>query len=61
MSYFSVEKTPFELAEIDTWCQPPVNELNKRNFDEIDRSGFRGFSKKNFDEIDKSGFRGFTG
>lgn len=32
----------------------------KRNFDEIDRSGFNGFVKKNFDEIDRSGFDGFV-
>ncbi|KAL0268679.1 UNVERIFIED_CONTAM: hypothetical protein PYX00_010521 [Menopon gallinae] len=29
---------------------------DKRNFDEIDRSGFNGFIKRNFDEIDRSGF-----
>merc|ERR550517_667141 len=34
--------------------------FQKRNFDEIDRSGFRGFQKRNFDEIDRSGFRGFS-
>lgn len=32
----------------------------KRNFDEIDRSGFNSFVKKNFDEIDRSGFDGFV-
>ena len=32
----------------------------KRNFDEIDRTGFNGFVKKNFDEIDRSGFDGFV-
>ncbi|OXU29148.1 hypothetical protein TSAR_006550 [Trichomalopsis sarcophagae] len=33
----------------------------KRNFDEIDRSGFSGFNKKrNFDEIDRTGFSGFN-
>merc|ERR1719361_2506406 len=32
----------------------------KRNFDEIDRSVFRGFSKRNFDEIDRAGFSGFA-
>nr|UES72888.1 orcokinin-A [Carausius morosus] len=32
----------------------------KRNFDEIDRSGFNGFVKKNFDEIDRSGFDSFV-
>lgn len=32
----------------------------KRNFDEIDRTGFSGFAKKNFDEIDRSGFDGFV-
>ncbi|XP_026820115.1 orcokinin peptides type A-like isoform X2 [Rhopalosiphum maidis] len=31
----------------------------KRNFDEIDRSGFDRFIKKNFDEIDRSGFDRF--
>lgn len=32
----------------------------KKNFDEIDASGFRGFvSKKNFDEIDRSSFNDF--
>merc|ERR1712192_52533 len=34
--------------------------FQKGNFDEIDRSGFRGFQKRNFDEIDSSGFRGFS-
>merc|ERR1712179_440727 len=34
--------------------------FQKRNFDEIDRSGFNGFMKRNFDEIDRSGFRGFA-
>uniref|UniRef100_R4FK46 Putative orcoquinin n=1 Tax=Rhodnius prolixus TaxID=13249 RepID=R4FK46_RHOPR len=35
---------------------------DKRNFDEIDRSGFNSFikKKKNFDEIDRSGFDGFV-
>ena len=32
----------------------------KRNFDEIDRSGFDGFVKKNFDEIDRVGFGSFV-
>ncbi|XP_022171493.1 orcokinin peptides-like [Myzus persicae] len=32
----------------------------KRNFDEIDRSGFDRFVKKNFDEIDRSGFDRFV-
>ncbi|XP_066995747.1 orcokinin peptides [Anabrus simplex] len=32
----------------------------KRNFDEIDRSGFNSFVKKNFDEIDRSGFDSFV-
>lgn len=32
----------------------------KRNFDEIDRSGFNSFIKKNFDEIDRSGFNSFV-
>merc|ERR1711962_1901708 len=37
----------------------------KRNFDEIDRSGFAGFvkrrpEKKNFDEMDRFGFDGFV-
>jgi hypothetical protein len=32
----------------------------KRNFDEIDRTGFNGFAKKNFDEIDRSGFDSFV-
>jgi len=58
-------KVPFELAEIESWCGGNdfnvASELIKRNFDEIDRSGFRGFTKRNFDEIDKSGFRGFMG
>lgn len=54
----------FELAEIDSWCGGSgdlQSEIIKRNFDEIDRSNFRGFQKKNFDEIDKVGFRGFMG
>jgi hypothetical protein len=32
----------------------------KKNFDEIDRSGFDGFVKKNFDEIDRVGFGSFV-
>ncbi|CAH0381636.1 unnamed protein product [Bemisia tabaci] len=33
----------------------------KRNFDEIDRSGFNKFThKRNFDEIDRSGFDSFV-
>merc|ERR1712210_141475 len=36
------------------------NGFMKRNFDEIDRNGFSGFHKRNFDEIDRSGFRGFS-
>ena len=60
-----MSKMPFELAEIDSWCGPGdlnlQSEMIKRNFDEIDRSNFRGFQKKNFDEIDKVGFRGFMG
>lgn len=32
----------------------------KRTFDEIDRTGFDGFSKRNFDEIDRVGFDGFA-
>ncbi|XP_015366799.1 PREDICTED: orcokinin peptides type A-like [Diuraphis noxia] len=32
----------------------------KRNFDEIDRSGFDRFIKKNFDEIDRSVFDRFV-
>ena len=32
----------------------------KRNFDEIDRSGFARFAKRNFDEIDRSGFARFA-
>jgi hypothetical protein len=32
----------------------------KRNFDEIDRSGFDGFVKRNFDEIDRADFGSFV-
>ncbi|BES96756.1 Hypothetical protein NTJ_09569 [Nesidiocoris tenuis] len=32
----------------------------KRNWDEIDRAGFRSFQKKNFDEIDRAGFTSFV-
>merc|ERR1712126_671344 len=47
---------------------PPSNyikDTQKRNFDEIDYSGFdgfvkRAFEKRNFDEIDRSGFYGFV-
>uniref|UniRef100_A0A6M2DZ30 Putative orcokinin peptides type a-like neodiprion lecontei n=1 Tax=Xenopsylla cheopis TaxID=163159 RepID=A0A6M2DZ30_XENCH len=34
--------------------------MDKKNFDEIDRSGFDSFVKKNFDEIDRGGFDGFV-
>lgn len=35
-------------------------DLNKRNFDEIDRlGGFNDFDKRNFDEIDRLGFGDF--
>lgn len=35
-------------------------DLNKRNFDEIDRlGGFNDFEKRNFDEIDRLGFGDF--
>ncbi len=34
--------------------------MAKKNFDEIDRSGFGSFVKKNFDEIDRSGFGSFV-
>ncbi|KAG8227765.1 hypothetical protein J437_LFUL005771 [Ladona fulva] len=38
-----------------------ITELLKRNFDEIDRSGFDSFVKRNnFDEIDRYGFDGFV-
>ena len=56
-------KLSYELEkflEVDSLCNDQL-EMNKRNFDEIDRSNFRGFQKKNFDEIDKVGFRGFMG
>ncbi|XP_074593750.1 uncharacterized protein LOC141849359 [Brevipalpus obovatus] len=34
----------------------------KKNFDEMDRSGFSGFrGRRNFDEMDRSGFSGFRG
>lgn len=35
---------------------------SKRNFDEIDRTGFSGFAKRRseFDELDRSGFSGFA-
>ncbi|XP_063237951.1 orcokinin peptides type A-like [Bacillus rossius redtenbacheri] len=36
------------------------NSFVKKNFDEIDRSGFDSFVKKNFDEIDRAGFGGFV-
>ncbi|XP_046678300.1 uncharacterized protein LOC124366094 isoform X1 [Homalodisca vitripennis] len=36
------------------------NSFIKKNFDEIDRSGFGSFVKRNFDEIDRSGFGGFV-
>jgi hypothetical protein len=32
----------------------------KKNFDEIDRSAFDRFVKKNFDEIDRSAFNSFV-
>ena len=33
---------------------------SKKNFDEIDRTGFGRFVKKNFDEIDRTGFGRFV-
>lgn len=44
---------PFELAEIESWCGNDLqSDMIKRSFDEIDRTGFRGFSKKNFGKLE---------
>merc|ERR1712088_1171470 len=34
--------------------------VQKKNFDEMDRSGFNNFVKKNFDSMDRVGFNNFV-
>lgn len=51
--------SPYQLATLQQH-QHQLQLMDKKNFDEIDRSGFDSFVKKNFDEIDRGGFDGFV-